>query len=156
MKGLKVMAVLAHADPAALGADGPLAALAAQGARTVLVLASLGEGEVGRVRRATLDAGVEETFLLGLGARGLDEVDPLLVVQRLVEHIRLVRPEMVVTSMAAHMLGDPDQDEMTELVEEAVAAAGDPYYVVPSARPAHRVWFLDTPRRPTEPRARVA
>jgi LmbE family N-acetylglucosaminyl deacetylase len=156
MKGLKVMAVLAHPDETALGAEGPVAALAAQGAETVLVLGSMGEGEMGRVRRATIEAGVSETFLLGLGARGLDEVDSLLVVQRLVEHIRLVRPEMVVTPMVERMLGDMDQAEMTELVEAAVAAAGDPCYRVPSARAAHRVWFVDTPRRPPARRARVA
>jgi LmbE family N-acetylglucosaminyl deacetylase len=156
MRGLKVMAVLAHADDSALGPDGPLAAWAAEGADTVLVLATMDEGEVARVRRATLDAGVRETFLLGFGPSRLDEVDPWQIVQRLVEHIRLVRPEMVVTSVVPRMLGDPDQVEMTELVEAAVAAAGDPHYVVPSARPPHRVWFVDTPRRPVERGALVA
>ncbi len=156
MKGLKLMAVMARADETALAADGPLADYAAQGAETVLVLATMGEDELGRVRRATLEAGVRETFLLGFGARSLDEVDPGLIVQRLVEHIRLVRPEMVVASVAPRMSADPDQVELTELVEAAVAAAGDPRYGVPSARPAHRVWFVDTPRTPESPRARVA
>jgi LmbE family N-acetylglucosaminyl deacetylase len=157
MKGLRLMAVLAHPDGAALAADGPLAGYAAQGAQTFLVLATLGEGELGRVRRATLDAGVRETFLLGLGDRRLDEVDPWLIVQRLVEHIRLVRPEMVVVaSVSARGPVDHDQAEIVELVEAAVAAAGDPCYTVPSARPAHRVWFVDTPRLPPARRPRVA
>lgn len=156
MRGLKLMAVMAHADEAALAADGPLARYAEEGAETVLVLATMGEHEMGNVRRATLRAGVRETFLLGLGARGLDEADPGLIVQRLVEHIRLIRPEMVVATLAPRMLADPDQVEVTELVEAAVAAAGDPLYVVPSARPAHRVWFVDTPRRSGPSRALVA
>ncbi len=156
MRGLKLMAVMAHADEAALAANGPLATYAADGAETTLVLARLGEGEMGRVRRATLDAGVRETFVLGFGDRSLDEVDPRLVVQRLVEHIRLVRPEMVVASVAPQMLADPDQVDITELVEAAIAAAGDPGYQVPSLRAPHRVWFVDTPRRPVAQRARVA
>jgi LmbE family N-acetylglucosaminyl deacetylase len=156
MKGLKLMAVMADPDEAALASDGPLAGYAAQGAETVLVLATMGEDELGRVRRATVGAGVGETFLLGFGTRRLDEVDPGLIVQRLVEHIRLVRPEIVVASVAPRRVRDADQIEITELVEAAIAAAGDPRYTVASGRPAHRVWFVDTPRRPGLPRARVA
>jgi len=156
MRGIKLMAVLARPDEASTTLAGHLARSAAEGAETYVVLAKLGGAERSEVGRVTAALGVREAFLLGFDGVCLDEVDPELVVARLVEHIRLVRPEIVVTGSAADPFLDPDQVALAELVEAAVAAAADPGYLVPSGRAAHHVWVVDTPDRLEETHALVA
>jgi len=156
MRGIKLMAVLAGPDEASTTLAGSLARSAAEGAETYVVLAKLRGAERTEVGRVTAALGVREAFLLGFDGVSLEEVDPELVVIRLVEHIRLVRPEIVVTGSVADPFLDPDRAALAELVEAAVAAARDPGYAVPSGRAAHHVWVVDTPDRLEPTHALVA
>ncbi len=156
MRGIKLMAVLAGPDEASTTLAGPLARSAAEGTETYVVLAKLGGAERTEVGRMIGALGVRETFLLGFDGVCLDEVAPALVVARLVEHIRLLRPEIVVTGSAEDAFLDPDRAALAGLVEAAVAAAGDPRYTVPSGRAPHHVWVVDTPASLGEAHALVA
>lgn len=156
MRGIKLMAVVARPEEASTTLAGSLARSAAEGTETYVVMAKLGGAERSEVGRMTAALGVREAFLLGFDGVCLDEVDPELVVARLVEHIRLVRPEIVVTGSAADPFLDPDRAALAGLVEAAVTAAADPRYAVPSGRAAHNVWVVDTPDRLDEEHVLVA
>jgi len=149
-RGIEVMTVLARPDAETLSPDGALAQCAAAGAATWVVFASLGGEPPVDVLETARRAGVRSTYELGLGDRRLDDVDPATVVERLVEHIRLLRPEAVVTGPGVGSAWGPDRATLAELVTWAVAAAADPDFHVPSGRPAHRVWIVDVPQLDAE------
>lgn len=156
MRGLKLMAVLARPDARALAGDGALAQWAAEGAHTYLVIAAPGTADRRALGRAAARAGVRETFTACFPGERLDAIDPSMMILRLVEHIRRLRPEMVATHLPGLRRLDPDSAAIAELAGAAVAAAGDPTYHVPSGRPPHRVWIVDAPHPGARRRARVA
>jgi LmbE family N-acetylglucosaminyl deacetylase len=151
---LKLMAVLAHPDDESLGVGGTLARYAAMGVRTSVVTATRGERgryftnenrpsdeEVGRVREAELRAaaeelGVGELALLGYLDGELDRADSREVVGRIVEHLRRVRPQVVVTFDPFGAYGHPDHVAICQLTTAAVLAAADPGFG--AAGPPHR------------------
>lgn len=153
---LRLMAVLAHPDDESLGVGGTLAAYAAAGVETYLVTATRGErgrfyaggerpgdAEVGRVREAELRAaarelGVREVSLLGYLDGELDRAEAAEATGRIVEHLRRVRPQVVVTFDPFGGYGHPDHVAVCQLTTAAVAAAADPSYRAGGA-PPHRV-----------------
>ena len=112
---LKLMAVLAHPDDESLGIGGTLAKYAGEGVETYLVTATRGErgrfgesGEkpppdvVGRVREAELREaasvlGVREVNFLDYYDGDLDQVDVTEAVARIADHIRRVKPQVIIT-----------------------------------------------------------
>jgi len=112
---LRLMCVLAHPDDESLGTGGALAQCAADGVDTYVVTATRGErgrfGDgttspgpevVGRMREAELAAaaaelGVREVTMLGYPDGGLDQVDPETATAAIVEHLRRIRPHVVIT-----------------------------------------------------------
>ena len=142
------MCVLAHPDDESLGTGGTLAKYAAEGVETYLVTATRGErgrfgdggeqpgpGVVGATREAELRAaagelGVREVSILGFPDGGLDAVDPALAQRAIVEHLRRVRPHVVITFGADGAYGHPDHIAISQLTTAAVIRAVDADYAV--------------------------
>jgi LmbE family N-acetylglucosaminyl deacetylase len=151
----RLMAVLAHPDDESLGIGGLLATCARAGVETYVVTATRGErgryftnegrpsdDEVGRVRETELRAaarelGVREVSLLGYRDGELDRADPAEAVERIVRHLRRVRPQVVVTFDPFGAYGHPDHVAICQLATAAVLAAADAR-TAPDAGPPHR------------------
>ena len=165
---LRLMAVLAHPDDESLGVGGLLATYAAAGVETYLVTATRGErgryftnenrpsdAEVGRAREGELRAaarelGLREVVLLDYLDAELDRAEPTEAVGRIVEQLRRVRPQVVVTFDPFGAYGHPDHIAICQLTTAAVVAAADPEFGDRALAP-HRVsklyYFVDSPAR---------
>jgi len=138
---LKLMAVLAHPDDESLGIGGTLAKYAGEGVETYLVTATRGErgrfgesGEkpppdvVGRVREAELREaarvlGVREVRFLDYYDGDLDQVNVSEAVARIADHLRRVKPHVVITFGPEGAYGHPDHIAISQLATAAVVAA---------------------------------
>lgn len=154
---LRLLVVAAHPDDESLGFGGLLARYAAEGVGTFLATATLGErGRIGterpgpevvapvreaELRRAAEVLGVSGLDLLGFHDGDLARVDPAVAVPRLVEVVRRVRPQVVVTFGADGAYGHPDHIAVSQWTGAALVAAADPGYLATGgqSRPAHRV-----------------
>lgn len=143
------MCVLAHPDDESLGTGGALALAAADGIATYLVTATRGErgrfGDaatppgpeiVGRIRETELRAaaaelGLREVQLLGYPDGALDQVDPTAATAVIVEHLRRVRPQVVVTFGPEGAYGHTDHVAISQLTTAAVVCAADSGYAAP-------------------------
>ncbi len=150
------MAVLAHPDDESLGFGGTLARYAAEGIETYLVTATRGERgrfgsrgkhadpvEVGRIRELELRAaaavlGIGEVSILGYGDGEVDQLDSTIAIRAIVEHIRRVRPHLVITFGPDGAYGHPDHIAISQFTTAAVVCAGDAGYGS-GFLPAHRV-----------------
>jgi LmbE family N-acetylglucosaminyl deacetylase len=157
----RLMAILAHPDDESLGLGGTLAKYANQGVGVYLVTATRGErgrfGEekvspgpeiVGRTREAELRAaarelGLREVTFLDYVDKDLDRANPPEVIGKIVECVRRVRPQVVVTFGPDGAYGHPDHVAISQFATAAVVCAADPSYPLVSAvsdtLPAHRV-----------------
>jgi LmbE family N-acetylglucosaminyl deacetylase len=141
---LKLMAVLAHPDDESLGIGGTLAKYAGEGVETYLVTATRGErgrfgenGEkpppdvVGRVREAELREAasvlnVREVSFLDYNDGDVDRVDVREAVARIADHIRRVKPQVMITFGPEGGYGHPDHIAISQLATAAiVVAAGE-------------------------------
>jgi LmbE family N-acetylglucosaminyl deacetylase len=149
------MAVLAHPDDESLGMGGTLAKYAAEGVDVFLLTATRGEsGRFRGIRRGERDhpgsvalAGIREAELraaasaLGVGEvslldyhdQHLDRADPREAIGAIVEQVRRIRPDVVVTFGPDGAYGHPDHIAISQFATAAVMAAADPGY--PSGRP---------------------
>src|SRR5437763_932599 len=152
----KLMAVLAHPDDESLGFGGTLAGYAAEGIETYLVTATRGErgrfgsqgkhadpAEVGRVREVELRAaaavlGIGEVSMLYYADGAVDQVDATIAIRAIAEHIRRIRPHVVVTFGPEGAYGHPDHIAISQFTTAAIVCAGDAGYRSDSL-PAHRV-----------------
>jgi LmbE family N-acetylglucosaminyl deacetylase len=141
---LRLMAILAHPDDESLGVGGTIARYAAAGVEVSLVCATRGERgrhftnenrpsdeEVGRIREAELRAaarelGIRQVSFLDYLDGELDRADPVEAVRRIVDHLRRVRPQVVVTFDPFGGYGHPDHVAICQLATAAVAAAAAP------------------------------
>jgi LmbE family N-acetylglucosaminyl deacetylase len=151
------MCVLAHPDDESLGTGGILAKYAAEGIKTYLVTATRGErgwlGDpaaypgpkaLGRIREAELYAaagvlGLQEIAFLDYMDGELDQVDPGGAIAKIVDHLRRVRPQVVVTFDPTGVYGHPDHIAISQFTTAAVVAAADPGYAEAQPWPPHRV-----------------
>ena len=159
---LKLMCVLAHPDDESLGVGGTLAKYASEGIATHLITATRGErgrfGDalespglevVGRTReKELLDAAreldIQEVNFLDYVDGSLDRADPTEAVGKIVEHLRRVRPQVVITFGPEGAYGHPDHIAICQFTTAAVACAADPDFGVPngslqSSRKHHRI-----------------
>jgi len=138
---LKLMGVLAHPDDESLGIGGTLAKYAGEGVETYLVAATRGErgrfgenGEkpppdvVGRVREAELREaarvlGVREVNFLDYNDGDLDQVNVTEAVARIADHLRRVKPHVVITFGPEGAYGHPDHIAISQLATAAIVAA---------------------------------
>jgi len=153
MEARRLMAVLAHPDDESMALGGTLAKYAAEGVQTTVVCATRGDAgrygaergavppdELGRIRTrelndATRILGVRDVHFLGYRDGQVDRADPDEAVRKIVEHIRRVRPQVVVTFGPDGLYGHPDHIAISQLTTAAVAAADDPNYVTDGLEP---------------------
>jgi LmbE family N-acetylglucosaminyl deacetylase len=152
------MCVLAHPDDESLGTGGTLAKYAAEGVETYVVCATRGQrgrfGEsaekpppdvVGRVREQELrDAakvlGIGEVTVLDYMDGDLDRADAADIVPQIADHLRRVKPQVVVTFGPEGAYGHPDHIAISQFAVAAVVHAADAhrvsklYYIEWSAR----------------------
>ncbi len=150
----RLLVVLAHPDDEAFGCGGLMAKYASEGTHVTLVCATRGEvGEIsdpslantenlGQVREMELKTaceilGVQELHILGYRDSGmagtpdnehsnaLAQASRAEVVGRVVELVRRVMPQVIVTFDAHGGYGHPDHIFMHHVVQEAFHAAGD-------------------------------
>jgi LmbE family N-acetylglucosaminyl deacetylase len=142
------MCVLAHPDDEALGTGGTLAQCAADGVETYRVTATRGErgrfGDavdrpspdvIGRTREAELRAaaqalGVREVCVLGYPDGGVDAIPPAVAQEAIAEHLRRVKPHVVITFGPEGAYGHPDHIAISQFTTAAVVRAASEEYVV--------------------------
>ena len=145
---LRLMCVLAHPDDESLGTGGALAKYAAEGVATYLLTATRGErgrfGDskespgpdiVGRTREAELVAaarelGLREVRFLDYPDGALDSVDSAEAIEKIVGHLRRVKPQVVVTFGPEGAYGHPDHIAISQLTTAAIVSAADPSFGV--------------------------
>lgn len=143
---LKLMCVLAHPDDESLGMGGTLAKYAAEGIKTYLVTATRGErgwfgdekdnpgmDALGKMREAELliaakALGIREVKFLDYTDGDLDQADPAEAIAKIVDHIKRVRPHVVITFDPNGAYGHPDHIAICQSTTAAVLAAADPNY----------------------------
>lgn len=152
------MCVLAHPDDESLGTGGALAKSAAEGVATYVVTATRGErgrfGDskqspgpeiVGRAREAELlaaakELGVKEVSFLNYLDGALDQVNTAEAIERIVGHLRRVKPQVVITFGPDGAYGHPDHIAISQLTTAAIACAADPSFgAQPASGEPHRV-----------------
>lgn len=159
-----LMAVLAHPDDESLGVGGTLAKYAAEGVDVFLLTATRGDsgrfkghrsGEhphpgplaLASIREAELRAaasalGVRGVLLLDYHDQCLDRANPREAVERIVGHLRRIRPDVVVTFGPDGAYGHPDHIAISQLTTAAIVAAADAAFVCSDGdgtRAAHSV-----------------
>ncbi len=154
---LRLMCILAHPDDESLGTGGILARYAAEGVETYLITATRGErgwfGEekdypgpeaLGKIREAELLAaakvlGLREVFFLDYIDGDLDQVHPAEATSKIVNLVRRVKPQVVVTFGPEGAYGHPDHIAISQFALAAIIAAADSHYPGPGSAAAHRV-----------------
>src|SRR5262245_26400221 len=156
MPSLRLMAVLAHPDDESLGVGGTLAKYASEGVETFLLTATRGdrgryrdhrfgdaqhpgESALASIRERELRAaasvlGVRDVALLDYRDQHLDRANPVEVVAAIVEHLRRVQPNVVITFGPDGAYGHPDHIAICQFTTAAVVAAAHPaisklYYI---------------------------
>lgn len=156
MHARRLIAVLAHPDDESLGIGGTLAKYAAEGVDTFLLTATRGDGgryrthrpgeaghpgpvELARIRERELRCaasvlGVQDVALLDYRDQQLDRAKPQEVIAAIVEHLRRVRPDVVITFGPDGAYGHPDHVAISQLTTAAIVAAARPsiaklYYI---------------------------
>ncbi len=163
--GLRLLAVLAHPDDESLGLGGVLARYAAEGVETFILTATRGErgrfyddsarpseAEVGRVREAELRAAareleVAEVSLLDYRDGDLDRADPTEAVSRIAQHVRRIRPQVVVTFAPDGAYGHPDHIAISQLTTTALLVAADPAHAPGVPHRVAKLYYLAWPPR---------
>ena len=145
MKRLRLMAVLAHPDDESLGVGGTLAKYASEGVEVFLVTATRGDSgryrgfpsddpqhpgplALANIRETELRAagsalGLSEVSLLGFRDQYLDRANPHEAITAIVQHIRRVHPQVVVTFGPEGAYGHPDHVAISQFTTAAVMAA---------------------------------
>lgn len=157
MTKLKLMAVFAHPDDESMGMGGTLAKYAAEGVETHLVCAS--RGEVGwfgpeeqypgperlgqlreeEIRDAAQELGMTSVSFLDYIDGQVDQADPADAIEKIVTHIRRIRPQVVVTFPHDGNYGHPDHIAIGQFTNAAIVCAVDASYKDPEGLSAHRV-----------------
>ncbi len=164
---LRLMCVLAHPDDEALGNGGTLAKYAAEGVQTYLVTATRGERgwfgnpddypgpeALGKTREVELRAaadvlGIRTLDFLDYMDGELDQVDPVEATQKIVDHLRRVRPHVVITFGPDGAYGHPDHIAISQLTTSAIVCAADPDYPARNGSRPHRVaklYYMAAPK----------
>lgn len=142
---LRLAAITAHPDDESLGCGGTLARYADEGVETYVLSATRGErgrhgpGEhpgpeaLGRIRERELRQAAHELGVTGVDFLGyedgrLDQADPREAIARIVDHLRAVRPHVVITFGPDGAYGHPDHIAISQLATAAVMCAADPSY----------------------------
>lgn len=154
---LKLLCVLAHPDDESLGFGGTIAHYAAQGVDVHLLTATRGQqgwagpeheypgvDRLSEIRERELQCaartlGVRQLHLLDYQDGKLDQVDRDELVGQVVNHVRSIRPDVVVTFGPDGAYGHPDHIMISQQTTAALICASDSDYEDCGSLPAHRV-----------------
>jgi LmbE family N-acetylglucosaminyl deacetylase len=160
MESLKLLAVFAHPDDESMGMGATLAKYAAEGVATHLVCASRGERgwfgpedqnpgleRLGHIRTRELENAVKELGMSSLAFLGyidgdVDRTDPADAIEKIVTHIRRIKPQVVVTFGHDGIYGHPDHIAIGQFTNAAIVCAADPEYKDLDNLAPHRVLKL--------------
>jgi LmbE family N-acetylglucosaminyl deacetylase len=143
----KLLAVLSHPDDESLGIGGTLAKYASEGVEVYLLSATRGDGgryhghrpgEPGHPGRAALAGireaelraaaevlGVADVAFLDYADQQVDQEDPRDAIAGIVNHVRRVQPDVVITFGPDGAYGHPDHIAISQFTTAAVVAAAD-------------------------------
>jgi LmbE family N-acetylglucosaminyl deacetylase len=156
----KLLVSFAHPDDESMGMGGTLAKYAGRGVETYCLCASRGERgwfgpeqqnpglqALGQIRTRELEGAVKELGMSGLEFLGytdgeVDQADPEEIIGKIVEHIRSIRPQVVVTFPPDGNYGHPDHIAIGQFTAAAIVCAADASYKDPERLPAFRVQKL--------------
>lgn len=154
-ESLKLLAIFPHPDDETLAIGSTLARYAAEGVETYLVCATRGERGwsdsnganpglqgVGQLREAELRCaadhiGLQEVHFLDYIDGDLDQANPQEIISRIANHIRWIRPQVVVTFPPDGIYGHPDHIAISQFTSAALISAADAEFE--ESLPAHRV-----------------
>lgn len=156
MRTPRMLAVLAHPDDESLGVGGTLAKYASEGVDVFVLTATRGDGgrfrgyspgdpqhpgplELANIREAELRAaasalGIGEVSILNYRDQSLDRANPREAVANIVEHIRRVQPDVVLTFGPDGAYGHPDHIAVSQFTTAAIVAAADAAFPCDSAK----------------------
>jgi LmbE family N-acetylglucosaminyl deacetylase len=138
-----MLCVLAHPDDESLGLGGVLAKYGSEGIETYLITATRGERgwfgppdenpgpeALGKIRERELDdaakvLGLREVILLDYHDGELHNADQQVLTRQIVEHVRRIRPDVIVTFDHNGVYGHPDHIAATRAATAAAIAAAD-------------------------------
>ena len=140
---LKLLAVFPHPDDETLGLGSTLARYSAEGVETYLVCATRGERGwydsegpnpglegVARIRERELRCaaehlGLQEVCFLDTIDGEVDQAEPMEMIAKIINHIRRIRPQVVVTFAPDGAYGHPDHIALSQFTQGAVLCAAD-------------------------------
>ncbi|HKF39903.1 MAG TPA: PIG-L family deacetylase [Candidatus Acidoferrum sp.] len=147
MRKPRLMAVLAHPDDECLGVGGTLAKYASEGVEVFLLTATRGDNgryhgfrpqddqhpgpaALASLREAELRAaasvlGVRQVSFLDYRDQFLDRADPRQAIRTIVQHIRGIKPDVIVTFAPDGAYGHPDHISISQFTTAATVAAAD-------------------------------
>ncbi len=154
---LRLLAVFAHPDDESMGMGGTLAKYSAEGVDTYLVCASRGERgwfgpeeqdpgpeRLGQLREKELRCageklGLKEIHFLDYIDGDVDQADHAEAIEKIVTHIRRIKPHVVVTFPPDGGYGHPDHIASGQFTASAIVAAANSNFGDPDKHPAHCV-----------------
>src|ERR1041384_284616 len=157
---LRLMCVLAHPDDESLGTGGVLAKYAAEGIETYLVTATRGErgwwgdekdypglDALGKIREAELlnaaeALSIREVQFLDYIDGDLDQANPTEATAKIVEHIRRIKPQVIITFDTNGGYGHPDHIAICQFTTAAVLAAADPNYANSAPHRISKLYYM--------------
>ncbi|HCR71073.1 MAG TPA: hypothetical protein DIW23_06485, partial [Anaerolineae bacterium] len=157
MTQLKLLAVFAHPDDESMGLGGTIAKYSAEGVETHLVCASRGErgwaGEpkqnpglkrLGEIRTKELEnaasiLGMKSLSFLDYTDGDVDQANHAEAINKIVTHIRKIKPQVVVTFAPDGAYGHPDHIAIGQFTNAAVVCAADSTYQDDENLASHRV-----------------
>ncbi len=159
------MCILAHPDDESLGVGGTLAKYASEGVQTHILMATKGERGrfghekespgwyvVGKTRaQELLNAAsvlqVKEVEFLGYLDGGLDQAKPDEIIDCISQHIRRVRPQVVLTFGPEGGYGHPDHIAISQFATAAIVRAADSSLVTQGYLPhaVSKLYYLAWP-----------
>jgi len=150
MSTLRLLAILAHPDDETLGVGPTLAKYAAEGVEVFLLTATRGQSgrfrgirpddarhpgpaALAEIRESELRAaaavlGVGEVTLLDYRDRQLDLANPPEVTECLADHLRRIRPDVVITFPPDGAYGHPDHIAISQFTVSGIVTAADPAF----------------------------
>jgi LmbE family N-acetylglucosaminyl deacetylase len=152
---LRLLAIFPHPDDETLAIGSTLARYSAEGVETHLICATRGERgwsdsngpnpglqAVGQIREKELGGaadliGLKEVHFLDYIDGDLDQAHPQEIIARIANHIRWIRPQVVVTFPPDGIYGHPDHIAISQFTSAALVSAAEPE--VEESLPFHRV-----------------
>jgi LmbE family N-acetylglucosaminyl deacetylase len=153
---LKLLVVFAHPDDESMGMGGTLAKYSSNGVDTHLICATRGErGWFGdpdshpgfdvlaqtrttELENAVKELGIKSLNFLNYMDGDLDQANHTEVIQKIVTHIRKIRPQVIVTFPPDGGYGHPDHIAIGQFTSAAVVCAADASYQDLENLSAHR------------------